>query len=102
MSATQFRAELETLLNAQSMENGSDTPDFILADYLVDCLAAFDRALQTREKWYGRTIAAEWREGSRGPIGVAGPAGEPPPYEDNVVRDSEGRSIGVKGNIGPS
>jgi hypothetical protein len=105
MSATQFRSELETLINCQSMENGSDTPDFILADYLVDCLAAYDRALQTREKWYGR--APKPVEGY-GPIGLAGPDGEPPhwltppPPEDNIVRDSEGRSIGVKGNLGPS
>jgi len=107
MSKTQFRAALESLINVQSMENGSDTPDFILADYLADCLESFDKALQAREKWYGRTVAAEWREGSRecvpyGPIGPAGPAGEPPSAEDNIVRDSEGRSIGVKGNLGPS
>ncbi|HSW65257.1 MAG TPA: hypothetical protein VLH56_18395 [Dissulfurispiraceae bacterium] len=32
---TGFRAELETLINRYSKENGSNTPDFILADYMV-------------------------------------------------------------------
>ena len=76
MSASQFRAELETLINAHSMENGSDTPDFILAEYLTDCLTVFDKALQDREKWYGR--ASRRVGGSFGPIGLAGPEGEPP------------------------
>lgn len=50
----EFRHELEELINRHSMENGSDTPDFILCEYLMDCLAAFDRAVVAREKWYGR------------------------------------------------
>ena len=54
MSEAQFRVDLEHLINCQSVENGSDTPDFILADYLTDCLKAFDRAVKAREKWYGR------------------------------------------------
>lgn len=46
--------EISNLLNKYSAENGSDTPDFILAEYLMGCLAAYDKAVQTREKWYGR------------------------------------------------
>lgn len=49
-----FRVELEHLINKHSKENGSDTPDFILADYLVDCIGVFDKTIQVREKWYGR------------------------------------------------
>jgi hypothetical protein len=41
-------------INRYSAENGSNTPDFILAEYLVDCLAAFDRAVTKRAEWYGR------------------------------------------------
>lgn len=51
---TEFRAKLEALINAESMENGSDTPDFILAEYLTDMLEVFDRTVRAREKWYGR------------------------------------------------
>lgn len=54
MSKTAFRKELCDLINRESMENGSDTPDFILAEYLSDCLDVFDRTMEAREKWYGR------------------------------------------------
>ena len=47
-----FRKELEALINSHSMENGSDTPDFILARYLVHCLDAFDFATKHRTQWY--------------------------------------------------
>lgn len=50
----EFRAELEHLLNRHSLENASNTPDFILAQYLCACLAAWDQAVQQRETWYGR------------------------------------------------
>lgn len=56
-----FRTELEHLINSHSMENGSDTPDFILAEYLADCLDAFDKALQHREAWYNRKVGS-WRD----------------------------------------
>lgn len=49
-----FRTELEHVINRHSRENGSNTPDFILAGYLADCLKAWDAATQAREKWYGR------------------------------------------------
>ena len=47
-----FREELEDLINRHSKENGSDTPDFILARYLLGCLTAFDRATIVRTGWY--------------------------------------------------
>lgn len=52
-----FRDELMQLINSHSKENGSNTPDLILASYLLDCLTAFDRAVQDREAWYGRPPA---------------------------------------------
>ena len=48
-----FRAELTTLINRYSLENGSDTNDFILADYLADCLVAYDRAATRNHKLAG-------------------------------------------------
>ena len=47
-----FRQELERLINSHSKENGSDTPDFILAEYLEDCLQAYDRAVTASKKWH--------------------------------------------------
>lgn len=48
-----FRKELEQLINRNSKENGSNTPDFILAEFLSDSLAAFDKATVLRSGWYG-------------------------------------------------
>jgi hypothetical protein len=50
----EFRKELQELINRNSKENESDTPDYILAEYLENCLAAFDRAVNLREIWHGR------------------------------------------------
>ena len=46
--------ELRALLNKHSAENGSNTPDYILASYLMNCLIAFNEAMLNREAWYGR------------------------------------------------
>ena len=44
-----FRKELENLINKYSLESASDTPDFILAQYMFDCLQAFNKALKARK-----------------------------------------------------
>lgn len=50
-----FEKELEVLINRYSMENESDTPDFILARFLRLQLDVFSRTVRRREHWYGRT-----------------------------------------------
>lgn len=40
-----FRTELTELVNRYSVDNRSHTPDFILANYLIDCIRAYDRAV---------------------------------------------------------
>ncbi len=49
-----LREDIEQAINRANAESGSDTPDFILAEYLMNCLHAFDSAVARREKWYGR------------------------------------------------
>jgi hypothetical protein len=49
-----LQKELEGLINRHCAENESDTPDFILVDYLSACLYAFNRSVNMRETWYGR------------------------------------------------
>ena len=49
-----FEKELESLINKYSLENLSDTPDFILAEYIQNSLIAFNKAVNHREMWYGR------------------------------------------------
>ncbi len=58
----EFRFELERLINRCSMENGSNTPDFILAGYLVRCLEAFDFAMAKRTAWYAPEAATTGEE----------------------------------------
>lgn len=53
---TTFEKELASLLNRYSKENVSNTPDFILVNYLVSCLQAFEVATNTRESWYGYAL----------------------------------------------
>lgn len=45
--------ELSGLLNRYSQENTSDTPDFVLANFLLACLEAYNNAICAREIWYG-------------------------------------------------
>jgi hypothetical protein len=54
MTSATFQRDLEILLNRYSQENASNTPDFILAQYLTTCLDAWNEAVQQRETWYGR------------------------------------------------
>lgn len=51
---SEFTKELEALLNRFSKENVSNTPDFILAAYIENCLIAWSVGIQQREAWYGR------------------------------------------------
>lgn len=43
-----FAKELEILINKHSLENDSNTPDFLLAEYLCSCLDAFNLATKKR------------------------------------------------------
>ena len=62
MEKSAFERELTDLLNKHSMENASDTPDYILAGFLKKCLAAYNFAVKERESWYGRTEDYEDRK----------------------------------------
>ena len=37
-------------LNRHSLESGSNTPDFVLARHLTDCLKSYNAAVQHRER----------------------------------------------------
>ena len=49
--------EIRAAINRCSRENVSNTPDFILAEYLMACLVAFESASIRREDWYGRHLS---------------------------------------------
>lgn len=52
----QLEEEIRAAINRSSAENGSNTPDFILAKYLMSCLDAFNNAVNYREKICTGTI----------------------------------------------
>lgn len=68
-SPAEFRKEIEEAINRCSMENASNTPDFVLAKFLCACLEAFDAGARERETWYGRS----YRPGSSAPETPARP-----------------------------
>lgn len=50
-----FSTELTDLINKYSLENHSNTPDFILAQFLVTALEAFNQGVADREHWYRKS-----------------------------------------------
>lgn len=52
-----FQKELTALINKHCLENESDSPDFILAEYILDSLDAYNDAVKKRENWYGRKLS---------------------------------------------
>jgi hypothetical protein len=48
-----FRSDIENAINYHSREQESNTPDFVLAEYLTNCLEAFDRATKQRDIFFG-------------------------------------------------
>lgn len=49
---SELKDDIMHAINKASAENGSNTPDFILAEYLVGCLENFDKTMSLREAWY--------------------------------------------------
>ena len=56
MERSNLESRLSGLLNSESRENDSNTPDFILAEFMTNCLDAFELANNKREVWYGVTL----------------------------------------------
>ena len=49
---TEFERELEGLINKYSSQSESDSPDFMLAEYLINCLNNFNLITRKGERWY--------------------------------------------------
>jgi len=47
-----LREDIASAINKHSAENGSNTPDHVLAAYLVGCLEQFDTAIKARNRWW--------------------------------------------------
>ena len=44
--------DIESVINKHSREARSGTPDFILAEYLTDCLSAYEKATNQKDIWH--------------------------------------------------
>lgn len=52
MKRTEFERELEGLINKYSSQSESDSPDFMLAEYLINCLNNFNLITRKGERWH--------------------------------------------------
>jgi hypothetical protein len=50
-----FQKELAILINRHSVESASLTPDFLLASYMKDCLATWNKHQLLRDRWWTAT-----------------------------------------------
>ncbi len=48
-----FEEAIRKIINSYSLENESDTPDYIIAQYLANCLTAYTKAVQSRSRHIG-------------------------------------------------
>lgn len=46
---TTFEKQIEELINRYSKDSECETADYILAVYLIDCMAAFAKAVKLRD-----------------------------------------------------
>lgn len=53
-SSVAIEREIAAVLNRHCAENGSNTPDWLLAQFLLSSLAAFNDVMQKRVEFYGR------------------------------------------------
>ena len=51
-SSEQLSQQVSNAINRCSRECESNTPDFILAEFMVDCLKAFERLHEARTRWH--------------------------------------------------
>lgn len=56
-------SRIRSAVNAASVENVSNTPDFVIAEFLVDVLGALNKAINSRERWYDKVATGD-AEGS--------------------------------------
>ena len=56
LEVSKLENDIRKLLNCESEENKSNTPDWVLASYLRRCLDAFNNCINMRERYYGREL----------------------------------------------
>jgi len=54
-----FQDGVRQLINSYCKENDSNTPDFILSEYLICCLDNFNSIVNKRSCWFGKGLNEE-------------------------------------------
>jgi hypothetical protein len=49
----EVRNALAHVMNINSVDTALDTPDWVLADYLIDSLKSLDKQNHNRDQWFG-------------------------------------------------
>jgi hypothetical protein len=49
----EIKKDFSAVINKHSLENQSNTPDFIYAEFLAHCMIALTQAIKQRDDWYG-------------------------------------------------
>ena len=55
MNIENFKKDLTYLINKHSLENDSNTPDFVLAEYLVGCLESYNKSIKLKDGFYNKS-----------------------------------------------
>ena len=63
MEKAKLEKKLADLINSECRENDSNTPDFLLSEFMMSCLDAFELASNKREVWFGvhLDILNDWK-----------------------------------------
>ncbi|MCK5017527.1 MAG: hypothetical protein KAS32_10710 [Candidatus Peribacteraceae bacterium] len=96
MKQTKLEKKLKGLINEESRENDSNTPDFLLAEFMMNCLDAFELASNRREVWYGVELGIlnDWEELVMTAIGEASMCWSETPK--GTFNSSRAKKIGEK------
>jgi hypothetical protein len=51
MNKDLLSVKIQEIINKNSLENGSNTPDFIIANFMVDSIDLLNKAIRRRDEW---------------------------------------------------
>ena len=54
-----LKRELSKIMNIHGIDTACSTPDYILAEYLIDCLKSYKKMDDANRTWHGLTIKGE-------------------------------------------
>ena len=59
MDDENLKQQLSTIMNTYGIDNECSTPDYILAEYLINCLKGYKKIHNANRIWHGLSIEEE-------------------------------------------